>query len=310
MNRFLFFSRGQQIGIIILLILIATVITLNAFLPEIFPTDNDENDSTFRHEVADFEQSLRDKPKPVWQSPFEARHREKSEEEQKIVLHPFDFDPNTLDSAEFVRLGLPKNVVQRILKFRNNEKRFFTADFFVEFCHLNEEQSDLLLPHVQIVAEQKSKMDSVPAQPKKTYVHIELNAADTTLLKQMPGIGSGRARQIVGYRKKLGGFVRVEQLLEIRNFPPDVFEKIKPYLSVNQMLVKKITVNKASVERLKNHPYLDFYKAKAIYEFRREKRQLQSIDELKKLNEFKNYDFEKIAPYLDFSEVKYEYKRK
>ena len=37
---------------------------------------------------------------------------------------------------------------------------------------------------------------------------------------------------------------------------------------------------------------------------------LSSIDELKTLPEFDGYDFDKLQPYLDFREVKYDYKRK
>lgn len=312
MNRFLYFSRGQQIGIIVLLVLIVAAIALTALLPRLLPAPADENDSTFVAEVAAFEQSLRDKPRPAWQSPFEARPNERAY--AKSAPQPaelFEFDPNTLDSAGLVRLGLKPYMVERIAKFRNGGKRFRTAEFFVEFCHLPAEQGAQLLPYVRI-ADQPAPDKPQPTtdKPKKTYTHIELNAADTATLQQMPGIGSGRAKQIVAYRRQLGGFARSEQLLEIKNFPPDVYAKIAPYLSVEPSGITKIQVNKASVERLKNHPYLTFYQAKAIYELRRTKGMLSSIDELKTLPEFDGYDFDKLQPYLDFREVKYDYKRK
>lgn len=312
MNRFLYFSRGQQIGIIVLLVLIVAAIALNALLPCLLPAPTDENDSTFVAEVAAFEQSLRDKPRPAWQSPFEARPTEHAY--AKSAPQPaelFEFDPNTLDSAGLVRLGLKPYMVERIAKFRNGGKHFRTAEFFIEFCHLPAEQGAQLLPYVRI-ADQPAPDNPQPTtdKPKKTYTHIELNAADTATLQQMPGIGSGRAKQIVAYRRQLGGFARSEQLLEIKNFPPDVYAKIAPYLSVEPSGITKIQVNKASVERLKNHPYLTFYQAKAIYELRRTKGMLSSIDELKTLPEFDGYDFDKLQPYLDFREVKYDYKRK
>lgn len=312
MNRFLYFSRGQQIGIIVLLVLIVAAIALNALLPCLLPAPADENDSTFVAEVAAFEQSLREKPRPAWQSPFEARPTERAY--AKSAPQPaelFEFDPNTLDSAGLVHLGLKPYIVERIAKFRNGGKRFRTAEFFVEFCHLPAEQGAQLLPYVRI-ADQPAPDKPQPTtdKPKKTYTHIELNAADTATLQQMPGIGSGRAKQIVAYRRQLGGFARSEQLLEIKNFPPDVYAKIAPYLSVEPSGITKIQVNKASVERLKNHPYLTFYQAKAIYELRRTKGMLSSIDELKTLPEFDGYDFDKLQPYLDFREVKYDYKRK
>ena len=59
-------------------------------------------------------------------------------------------------------------------------------------------------------------------------------------------------------------------------------------------------VNKASIERLKNHPYLNFSKAKAIYEYRRKKIRLKSINDLKNLVELNADDLNKIEPYLSF----------
>lgn len=317
MNRFLFFSRGQQIGIIVLLVLIAAVVALDVLLPRLVAPHDDmhESDSAFVAQVAAFEQSLRDKPKPVWQSPFEARHKEpkQTDFDTPTRLAPFDFDPNTLDSTEFVRMGFKPYDVRRIMSFRRKGKQFRTAEFFVEFCRLEPEEAEKLLPHVLIAAVAPAKTDTTAQKPRKAYVHIELNAADTTELQRMPGIGSGRAKQIVGYRRQLGGFAHVGQLLEINNFPQEVFDKIAPYLSVNQTLIEKIQINKASVERLKKHPYIDFYQAKAIYELRRTRGTLHNIDELKTLKErkeFDGYDFDRLAPYLDFSEIKYDYKRK
>lgn len=313
MNRFLFFSRGQQIGIVVLLVLIAAAIALNALLPRIVPQPADDgSDSAFVAQVAAFEQTLRDKPKPVWQSPFEARHQtaKRADFDTPTELTPVDFDPNTLDSAGFAAMGFKPYDIRRIMSFRRNGKQFRTAEFFVEFCRLAPEQGERLLPHVAIAAKPAAQDTAATRTPRKEYVHMELNAADTAELQRMPGIGSGRAKQIVGYRRKLGGFANAKQLLEIKNFPQETFDKIEPYLSVNQSLITKIQINRASVEKLKSHPYLNFYQAKAIYELRRTKGRLTGIDDLKNLPEMQGYDFEKIEPYLDFSEIKYDYKRK
>lgn len=313
LNRFLFFSRGQQIGIVVLLVLIAAIVALNALLPKIVPqpVGENENDSAFSAQVQAFEQTLRDKPKPVWQSPFEARRQTTgcTEFDRPTELKPIDFDPNTLDSAGFAAMGFKSRDISRIMSFRRKGNQFRTAEFFVnDFCRFTPEQAEQLLPHV-IIATSPAPIDTTRTL-RKEYVHIELNAADTTELKRMPGIGSGRAKQIVNYRYKLGGFANTGQLLEIKNFPQETFDKIEPYLSVAQNLITKIQVNKASVEKLKKHPYINFYQAKAIYELRRTKGRLTSIDDLKNLPEMQGYDFTKIEPYLDFSEIKYDYKRK
>ena len=44
---------------------------------------------------------------------------------------------------------------------------------------------------------------------------VDLNKADTSILKRIPGIGSTLARMIVVYRQRLGGFYDVSQLQEV-----------------------------------------------------------------------------------------------
>jgi DNA uptake protein ComE-like DNA-binding protein len=71
-------------------------------------------------------------------------------------------------------------------------------------------------------------------------------------------------------------------------------------LSVDSVSIRKINVNTASVEKLKSHPYLNFYQAKSLYEYRRKKRRVSKLSELNRLEEFNAETVEKIEPYLDF----------
>ncbi|GHT11967.1 hypothetical protein FACS189415_0230 [Bacteroidia bacterium] len=129
---------------------------------------------------------------------------------------------------------------------------------------------------------------------------IELNTSDTTLLMKIPGIGPAFARKIVGYRNSLGGFYRKEQLQEVYGMYEELYEKITPFLKVNMDEITFIQVNTASVDKLKSHPYLNFYQAKAIVEMRKKKGKLENINELSLLEEFTEEDLEKIKHYLVF----------
>ena len=51
---------------------------------------------------------------------------------------------------------------------------------------------------------------------------------------------------------------------------------------------------------LQKHPYLSFEQAKAIYELRRKKVRLHSIESLEKLKCFTPTELERLAPYLQF----------
>ena len=125
---------------------------------------------------------------------------------------------------------------------------------------------------------------------------VDLNKADTTELKKIPGIGSGIARMIVHYRNQLGGFYQVEQLREI-NLDA---EQLEAWFTIDEGDIQKIPVNKSSVDRLRRHPYLDFYQAKALVEHRRKHGDLESLKPFVLYEEFTEDDLERISHYLNF----------
>ncbi|MDR2843055.1 MAG: helix-hairpin-helix domain-containing protein [Candidatus Symbiothrix sp.] len=131
-------------------------------------------------------------------------------------------------------------------------------------------------------------------------VVIELNTADSTDLVKIPGIGAFFAKNILSYKKILGGYHRIEQLQEVHGMYEELYAKISPFLKVDASQVAAIPVNKASLNRLMAHPYIDFYQARAIVEVRKKKGQLSSIKDLQLLDEFTDNDWLRIAPYLDF----------
>ena len=95
--------------------------------------------------------------------------------------------------------------------------------------------------------------------------HVVLNTADTTELMTVPGIGPYFARKIVQYGQRLGGYVNVDQLDEIEDFPTEA----KRFLVVEGATPQKLNVNKLTLNELKRHPYINFYQAKDITDYRR-----------------------------------------
>ena len=87
---------------------------------------------------------------------------------------------------------------------------------------------------------------------------IVLNRADTTQLRKVPGIGSFFARKIVEYRERLGGYYRVQQLLEIEDFPETAVDF---FIIPDDTQFRKLNVNRLSLNELKRHPYINYYQA-------------------------------------------------
>lgn len=141
----------------------------------------------------------------------------------------------------------------------------------------------------------KQKVYSYP-QKLKPGQHVSVNSSDTTELMKIPGIGSYYAKAIVRYRERLGGFASLSQLQEIEGLP----EEALPFLSVNASEVRKLNINKLSLNQLRQHPYLNFYQAKEICDYRRLKGPIHNLQELKLLKDFPPDEIERLKPYIAF----------
>jgi len=142
--------------------------------------------------------------------------------------------------------------------------------------------------HDSIVAHYQGKM--------KAGEHLVLNTADTTQLKTVPGIGSYFARKVVQYGQRLGGYVSVDQLDEIENFPLDA----KDFLVVENAQPHKLNVNTLSLNDLKKHPYINFYMARAITDYRRLHGPLKSLQDLRLSKDFPPEAIARLTPYVEY----------
>lgn len=128
---------------------------------------------------------------------------------------------------------------------------------------------------------------------------VELNTADTTDLKKIPGIGSSYAGRIVKYRHLLGGYAWVGQLREVYGMDEDLYKKITPYIKLVTP-PSRIRINSADFEELNKHPYIDYRQAKVITDIRTRKGHIESVERLLLLDEFTEADIKRLTPYLLF----------
>ena len=133
---------------------------------------------------------------------------------------------------------------------------------------------------------------SRPSEP------LDLNMADSTELVRLPGIGAATAMKIIRYRERLGGYTEITQLAEIDGLPDSL---MKWFIITDTIPVSRIAVNKATLAELRRHPYIDFYQARAIVEFRNERGIIKSPEQLSFMEEFTAQDLIRLKPYLDFS---------
>ena len=129
---------------------------------------------------------------------------------------------------------------------------------------------------------------------------VELNTADTTTLKKVPGIGSAFARRIVNYRAILGGYHTVIQLGEVYGIDEERYQALHLWFTADPSHVKKLQVNTIQQDSLQRHPYISYAQARAIMQQRRQKGKLTGWENLQLLNEFTESDITRLQPYLSF----------
>lgn len=154
----------------------------------------------------------------------------------------------------------------------------------------------------QIYKNQSYKEEYPKYAPQKKFSDgesLELNSADTTELKKIPGIGSGYANRIIKYKNMLGGYVEITQLKEVWGMDDILYNKITPYITLKPA-VTKIKVNAVDFKTLNQHPYVNYKQAQIIIDIRERKGNIESINRLALLDEFKPNDIKRLTPYLSF----------
>ena len=216
----------------------------------------------------------------------------------------FPFDPNTADSTVLLRLGLAPWQVKSIYKYRAKGGRYHCAEDFQHVPGMTPEVWNRLAPAIQIGEafrfyhdRRTEKHDSAHYTRQEKFtemVVLDLNTADTSELKKIPGIGSVRARQIVRYRDQLGGFASLQQLTEIPNLPEDLAK----WFTIGSAISKPIHINELTAAQLARHPYLTYAQAKAIIDYRRNYGRIKNLDELQLLNLFTEDEKHRLMPYI------------
>lgn len=298
-KEFFYYRRGERIAVMILFFLIVLAAWFVHFIDK-YPDDQRfitlQTDTIFIRTCDSFYLSLHK----------QSAHRPTFLKPEREL---FFFDPNQLDSAAFVRLGLPFYVARNIIRYRAKGGVFRTSEQFSHIYGLDSADFNLLSPFIRIDTSRlpkpylKYERDSLKLNYPQKYTEItqiELNSADTALLMKIPGIGQGFAAMVVNYREQLGGFYSFRQLGEIKGVNDSLLTQWEPWFTVDRSLLRPISVNKASLSRLRNHPYLNFYQAKVICELRKQYKRIEGMEDFALLEEFQDTDFEALKHYLDF----------
>ena len=257
----------------------------------------------------------RDSLRPIWEEQRREREKKRAQWEREkairdsiryaqehieIILQPFD--PNTADSTTLVHLGLRPWMAKSVGRYRDKGGRFRKKEDFRNVYGMTDSLFSALEPYIQISPD--TTLASTNNYIIKKDTILNLNTADTLELCYIRGIGFYTAKNIIRYRKSMGGFVSVEQLRELKP-PIQNMDSIIPHFIADPTSINLLYINRLSVDAMVRHPYLSFSQAKAIRDRRHRKGAIRSEEELKALKSdhqlvFTEEDLARLRPYISY----------
>lgn len=263
----------------------------------------------------------------------EKRWDAKGRTQSGMTTTVFEFDPNTLSPEGWKKLGLRERTIQTIGRYLSKGGKFKTSRDLYKIYGLPAEDVQRLEPYVRISSTQYpngkgkyaqqdnfiepkeaaysvSRAEDGPALQKGKSGHnngisrsatvreLEINRADSADWESLPGIGQKLAGRIVLFREKLGGFVKVEQVGEVYGISDSVFNRLKTWLVCDPAPVKKINVNLAALEDLRQHPYVRWKLANAIIRYREQHGPFRELSAIRQTLLITENELAKLLPYL------------
>lgn len=306
LRQYFTFNRRERNGILVLLVLIGVLLT-GLVIAELAVTETAYDFSGFNRMAA----GLR------MREPVRASVRKDSaEKESRVPLvaeaagehsiyrkqELFYFNPNGLPVEDWMRLGLSRAQAESVKNFEAKGGRFRKKEDLRRLYVISPEfylrvEDHIVIPPADNVSASAVPV-GVPALARPAPGIVELNAADTAELMSLPGIGAVFARRIISYRNRLGGFERIEQLLEVFGFDADRFEQIRMLVKADPEYLSRININTIGADELKRHPYFTPSVAQAIVSFRKAHGAFQRLDDLRRIDLVNEDLYRKIAPYL------------
>ncbi|MBN2167202.1 MAG: helix-hairpin-helix domain-containing protein [Marinilabiliaceae bacterium] len=219
---------------------------------------------------------------------YKRKYKPKHKVEKKYI--PKWLNLNNALKADLISIGFEDKVVDSIEKIRENLYIETVQDVNSFLANSSQQQLKWVFEH----SKKRYKPKSNP------NFKIDINTADTNKLKLFRGIGSGLSNRIINYRNKLGGFYNIMQLKEVYGITDELINSIDSLLTIDTSKIRTINVNKATVRKMKDHPYIGFYLAQEIYEYRKVNGPVLNYEKLQELKSIEKSDFIKLKYYLSY----------
>lgn len=289
---FVFFSKRLERGTVLWLIVCAIVI----FIPRI--------EAYFFSPAFDYEWTyIEEKKYNFQQGGAVDDFPSKKKEYQKLWKA---CTPENLSYTDWQRLGLSPKQATSILRYKDKyglkSYRQMQSIRVLPSALLEKIKDSLLFEEVKAnkfttEGESPKITSSITVKSDHKIQQLDLNTATEAMLVALPGVGVYTAQKIIAYRDRLGGFLDLNQLQEIKGLKMETLENILPYIELKKM-IQKMELNEVTIDRLKQHPYLNWNQANSIIKMRTQKGKFSSIEELKESVLIDEETYKKLLPYV------------
>ncbi len=229
-------------------------------------------------------------------------------------------DPNKVESAVLLKIGIPAGIATNWVKYINKGGRFYRKEDIMKLYGMNKDlytkiedylviSEKIKLPKIKSEFSKETKK-SFPEYVKKDslwknkyvekknvpIVMVGINSADSTQLEALPGIGPTLASRIIKYRRLLGGFYDVIQIKDIYGMSDELWARSSPGLFADKSALKMLDLNFLSLTELGRHPYIGFRQARKVVNCRDKNGKFRSREELVPL--FSADSLRRLLPYV------------
>lgn len=191
--------------------------------------------------------------------------KKKEKETFKITQH---FDPNEMNLEQWQALGFSEKQATSILNYKNKILRgTFKSLEDIQKCYMiSPEKFEEMKPWIKLSIPEKGNRveEKITTTEKTDFAKIDLNKITFKQLQEF-GFTEKDSAGILAFRKKLGGFINKNQLLETYEIDRALGEKLIYVAKLDNSTVAKYTLANAPEDWLKKHPYFRYSADRIIY---------------------------------------------
>ena len=168
------------------------------------------------------------------------------------TLHLFKFDPNTIDSANAIHLGIPLKQVKTLMHYREKGGRFYKKEDLLKLYGLDPLIAHQLIPYIELTPIESKwgsyansyKGNNFKSNFSHSYKYrmnngsaswtIDINEADASEWNDKTKLPMNIVHQIINYKNHLGGFTHPLQLKKVYGLADTAFQNLRPHLLVQK----------------------------------------------------------------------------